>query len=79
MLIRPGGGSNHGRSGNGKRKRIFVRSPLLQAKKMEGHRDPEGRDIWEARVTKAYRMTFVVEGHTYILRRVGPHDMLPHQ
>ena len=41
---------------------------------MEGQRDPEGRDIWEARVTRAYRFTFVIDGDTYILRRVGPHE-----
>lgn len=42
---------------------------------MEGQRDPEGRDIWEARVTQGYRFTFAIEGDTYILYRVGPHDI----
>jgi hypothetical protein len=42
---------------------------------MEGKRDLEGRDIWEARVTGGYRFTFVIEGDTYILRRVGAHDI----
>jgi hypothetical protein len=28
---------------------------------MEGQRDPEGRDIWEARVTQGYRFTFAIK------------------
>jgi mRNA-degrading endonuclease RelE of RelBE toxin-antitoxin system len=50
------------------------RHPSLRAKKMEGQRDSEGRDIWEARVTQGYRFTFVIEGATYLLRRIGPHE-----
>jgi hypothetical protein len=41
---------------------------------MEGQRESEGRDIWEARITQAYRFTFVIDQDTYILRRVGPHE-----
>jgi mRNA-degrading endonuclease RelE of RelBE toxin-antitoxin system len=52
-----------------------LRHPSLRAKKMEGQRDPEGRDIWEARVTQAYRFTFAIDGDTYILYRIGPHDI----
>jgi mRNA interferase RelE/StbE len=52
-----------------------LRHPSLRAKKMEGQRDPQGRDIWEARVTQAYRFTFAIEGDTYILYRIGPHDI----
>jgi mRNA interferase RelE/StbE len=52
-----------------------LRHPSLRAKKMEGQRDPEGRDIWEARVTQAYRITFAIAGDTYILYRSGPHDI----
>lgn len=44
--------------------------PSLRTRKMEG------RDIWEDRVTQGYRFTFTVSGDTYILRRVGPHDIL---
>lgn len=55
-----------------------LRHPSLQASKMEGQRAPEGRDIWEARVTEGYRSTFVIDGNTYILRHVGPHDTLRH-
>jgi mRNA interferase RelE/StbE len=51
------------------------RHPSLRTKKMEGQRDPEGRDLWEARVTQAYRFTFAIEGDTYILYRIGPHDI----
>jgi mRNA-degrading endonuclease RelE of RelBE toxin-antitoxin system len=55
-----------------------LRHPSLRAKKMEGQRDPEGRDIWEARVTQAYRFTFAIDGDTYIFYRIGPHDIERH-
>jgi hypothetical protein len=45
---------------------------------MEGQRDPEGRDIWEARVSQAYHFSFAIEGDTYILYRIyriGLHDV----
>lgn len=45
--------------------------PSLQSKKMA---DP--RNIWEGRITKSYRFTFQIEGDIYILRRIGPHDIL---
>ena len=51
-----------------------LRHPSLRAKKMGGQLDTAGREIWEARVTKAYRFTFVIDRDTYILRRVGPHE-----
>ena len=51
------------------------RHPSLRTKKMAGERDHEGREIWEGRVTQGYRFTFVIENDTYILRRVGPHDI----
>jgi mRNA interferase RelE/StbE len=54
------------------------RHPSLRAKKMEGQRDPEGRDIWEARVTQGYRFTLAIEGDMYILYRIGPHDIERH-
>ena len=47
------------------------RHPSLQLKKMTGR-----GDIWEGRVTRDYRFTFVVEGDTYALRRIGSHDVL---
>ena len=45
--------------------------PSLRIKKMEGH-----ESVWEARVTKGYRMTFQVHGDTCLLRRVGTHSIL---
>jgi hypothetical protein len=45
--------------------------PSLRLKKMEGT-----LSIWEARVTRSYRLTLEIRGDTYILRRVGPHDVL---
>jgi mRNA-degrading endonuclease RelE of RelBE toxin-antitoxin system len=45
--------------------------PSLNIKKMH---DP--REIWEGRVTQGYRFTFHIEGDTYILRKVGTHDIL---
>jgi mRNA-degrading endonuclease YafQ of YafQ-DinJ toxin-antitoxin module len=33
-------------------------------------------DVWEASVTMSYRMTFQRAGDTFILRRVGTHDVL---
>lgn len=45
--------------------------PSLRTKKMEGH-----QTIWEARITGGYRMTFQIDGDTYLLRRVGTHDIL---
>jgi mRNA-degrading endonuclease RelE of RelBE toxin-antitoxin system len=43
----------------------------LNIKKMQ---DP--RNIWEARVSESYRFTFQIEDDTYILRKVGTHDIL---
>ncbi len=48
-----------------------MRHPSLRTKKMQGH---DG--IWEARITKGYRFTFQKENYGYLLRRVGPHDIL---
>ncbi len=45
--------------------------PSLRIKKMEGR-----QFIWEARITGGYRMTFQIDGDTYLLRRVGTHDVL---
>ncbi len=47
------------------------RHPSLNIKKMK---DP--RNIWEGRATESYRFTFQIEKDTYILRRVGTHDIL---
>ena len=50
------------------------RHPSLRVKKMKGKWGKQG--IFEARVTRGYRFTFQVEGDEYILRRIGPHDIL---
>jgi len=43
----------------------------LYTKKLKGY---ENR--WESRVTLHYRFTFTPEGDTYILLRVGTHDLI---
>ncbi len=45
--------------------------PSLRLKKMQ-HPD----DIWEARLTRGYRITLRMVGDIAILRRVGTHDIL---
>ena len=50
----------------------------LRTKKMEGQRDPEGRDIWGSRVSREYRFTFAFEGDTITLYRIGSHDIERH-
>ncbi|MFH0925618.1 MAG: hypothetical protein V1872_08320 [bacterium] len=48
------------------------RHPSLRVKKMEGH-----TNIWEASINMQYRFTFeIYEDSTYILRRIGSHDIL---
>ena len=47
------------------------KQPSLHIKKMEGR-----ESIWEARITKGYRMTFQIQSDTYLLRRVGTHAIL---
>jgi mRNA interferase RelE/StbE len=48
---------------------VNIRYPSLQVKKIKGT-----RDIWEARVSLDYRMTFQLIKDYCILRNVGPHD-----
>jgi hypothetical protein len=45
--------------------------PSLRVKKLEGY---ENR--WEASITMFYRFTFEVYEGYYLLRRIGPHDIL---
>ena len=47
------------------------RHPSLRTKKMEGK-----SNIWEGRITRDYRFTFIIEGDRYTLRRIGPHNIL---
>lgn len=48
-----------------------LKHPSLHVKKMEGH-----KSMWEARITRGYRMTFQIDDDTYLLRRVGTHAIL---
>lgn len=50
---------------------INFKYPSLRIKKMEGY-----ENVWEARVNQGYRLTFSISKTTYIIRRVGPHDIL---
>jgi mRNA-degrading endonuclease RelE of RelBE toxin-antitoxin system len=45
--------------------------PSLRAKKMDGY-----KNIWEARISQGYRLTFSISDTVYIIRRVGAHDIL---
>ena len=45
-----------------------LRHPSLRAKKYD-----EANDIWQARVTKGWRLYFQIEGDTYILLSLIPH------
>lgn len=47
------------------------RHPSLRVKKIKGT-----RNVWEGRVTLAYRLTFNWEAGFITLRRVGTHDIL---
>jgi mRNA-degrading endonuclease RelE of RelBE toxin-antitoxin system len=48
-----------------------IQHPSLRVKKLEGY---ENR--WEASITMFYRFTFEVYEGYYLLRRIGPHDIL---
>ena len=45
-----------------------LRHPSLHAKKYD-----EARDIWQARVTRSWRLYFTIEGETYQIIDVIPH------
>ena len=45
--------------------------PSLKIRKM---RDP--REIWEGRLDQSYRFTFQIQNETYVMRRIGTHDLL---
>lgn len=47
------------------------RHPSLGLKRIRGT-----DDLWEVRISRSYRMTLQVVGDTYLLRRLGPHDVL---
>jgi len=44
--------------------------PSLDINKMS---DPRG--IWRCKITVGYRFTFQIQGNTWILRRMSPHDI----
>jgi len=46
--------------------------PSLRAKKIKGRRD----EMYEASITMNYRILFQIEDDTYLLRRIGTHDIL---
>lgn len=45
--------------------------PSLALKRIVGT-----ESLWEVRITGAYRMTLQIVDDTFILRRLGPHDVL---
>jgi len=45
-----------------------LRHPSLRAKKYD-----EGKDRWQARVTKGWRFYFIIDGDTYILQDIIRH------
>ncbi len=45
-----------------------LRHPSLHAKKYD-----EGKDRWQARVTKGWRFYFMIEGDTYMLQDIIRH------
>jgi len=45
-----------------------LRHPSLRAKKYD-----EGKDRWQARVTKDWRFYFKIEGDTYVLQDITRH------
>ena len=47
------------------------RHPSIQLKRMHGT-----SGIWEAWITRSYRLTLAIVGDIMILRRIGPHDVL---
>lgn len=47
------------------------RHPSLHTKRIRGT-----KHLWEARVTKNYRIVFAVEEDTYVLYGVGPHEII---
>jgi len=57
-----------------KKIRLFIENiqhPSLRVKKLGAH---ENR--WEASITMFYRFTFEIHEGYYLLRRIGPHDIL---
>lgn len=47
------------------------RHPSLGFKRIRGT-----QGIWELRISRTHRLTLEIAGETYLLRRVGAHDVL---
>ena len=45
------------------------RHPGLRVRRIEGT-----RNVWEARVSRSWRLTFKAQGDTYLLRNIGEHN-----
>ena len=45
-----------------------IHHPSLRTKKIKSE-----KDVYELSITKNYRLTFHIEGDTYVLRKVGTH------
>ena len=50
---------------------VNPRHPSLGFKRIQGT-----RGLWEVRVSRSHRLTLEIAGETYLLRRVGSHDVL---
>lgn len=48
-----------------------IRHHSLRVKKMKGY-----KNRWEGSINMAYRFTFEIHDDHYLLRRIGPHDIL---
>lgn len=57
-----------------KQLRLFIQNSKHNSLNIKKMKHP--KVIWEGRVTASYRFTFQIEKNTYILRRVGTHDVL---
>ena len=53
-----------------KRLKENPRYPSLRVKKMKGH-----PGVWEARISRSYRILFEIEGDAFLILRLGPHDV----
>jgi mRNA-degrading endonuclease RelE of RelBE toxin-antitoxin system len=56
-----------------KQLRLFIQNPKHNSLNIKKMRSPN--NIWEGRITQSYRFTFQIEGNTYVLRRMGTHDI----
>ncbi|MFH1392426.1 MAG: hypothetical protein ABIG90_01960 [bacterium] len=57
-----------------KKLELFADNPWHPSSRV--HRIKKTKDIWEASITQNYRFTFHIKDDAYILRKVGPHDII---